>query len=1346
VSTTHKLFGERINPSKQQLKRKLRQATVEDGFQMKPGYLYTVVRAISARVNQNYDGWPSDELKKSYHTFIGKPVFVNHENYDPKTARGVVVAARYVENGKDKYVEVIQEIDAPSFPLLAHEIKTGGLDSVSMGAEAGFTICSVCDNKAVDERDMCQHVMFHKGEMLPRRNRRTGKIEKVLCYESCHKLGFFELSYVFDPADETAVASKVVLAGNRASGKYTKEDFAIQDGKMPWERESEAVDPELENAVVTAFRKGAPFADYDDFADCTSKNRDKGDPDAYCGEIKHRTEDKEASFEAAVLRTAGFKRADNECLPGEDCDSGTAGPSGDTVKSDPNLQPLTPGAGDGGGGSSSAPAAGTSAPIGSGGAAGGADGGAGAGGATPGGGAPSQSLSEALTRAGIDPSMHGLISGFATTEGNNPSGVPTLGFTDGQAGSSLDEHAQALAKQLKDRESVAGAFPHQGTPEQQASWMATVVGQNGSSSDWQGNAQPARSDYVNSIVQHMPGTTSPASPSQMKGSSFERRVLVAAGFTPVPENSQRTQRSGTAPTYQKAHAHLDAVGAPGGNTLDYGAGLGHSAEYGDTFEPHPRPGFEPTHQRTENIPDGHYHRVTSLNVLNVVPPGVRDHVVSEIGRVMAPGGHGVITTRGKNEVLNTASGIPADNGDPNAIRVNPDTPNETYQKGFTPRELHEYVSGKLGPGYTVNPLKLGPAGVHIVRKSGKTSATQRKAWGETEAPTRIDTLREEGSAPEDDSDDFYHFVESPRELQTPDLSQAGEIDRVQDQQGQGPEDMPAADNGGDDGGQYITLKIPVPPSTQSDVLPTQPFDAGPAGAPPALPPADAPPPGPPGAVPPGPPGPAVVPDAQEPGEPPQQIAASTLAYFNDYFGRRVANWYDAIAQGREMTAAERADYQLQASTLRNTAEVSTTSRTPKEGTANMGRSTLAERGKTASRGRRQHFAEGPLTDGGDVSRNDQGEQEEAFIAETPPAESVVAPTDDTPNISNTENNLVARVQLGQQQLLRDAQALAALRARQGSRRHADEKTEAGGPVATPVNPDLSGTDDQSLKGDDFQSANPNDGVESTQPKDASLKAFKIFDAWLARKTGKPSNQHTAATIRRYAEHYANATDTPIQAYFPALGIVLREARKNEKAAPASRKATNAKGAKMRKRSNESLDVAAPDGRANVEAPVENTTDADAQASQFDTRDFGNNAGDNIAKPDLSTDQNFAPGEANKTGRAKTAGELLGIQCAEAMIEAGLEPNDRKRKYALAAEFGRMNRGLILDRIALAERFAQVLNQTHAHYARKVASGNTRGTTRSPLPPGMSAGAPRQMTAGSRRTAANDPSNDALMFG
>jgi hypothetical protein len=70
---------------------------VAEDWTFRPGFLYNTTRAIAARINQNYDAWPSDQLKKYYKTFIGKPIFVNHMNEDPDKARGVVVAARYVE-------------------------------------------------------------------------------------------------------------------------------------------------------------------------------------------------------------------------------------------------------------------------------------------------------------------------------------------------------------------------------------------------------------------------------------------------------------------------------------------------------------------------------------------------------------------------------------------------------------------------------------------------------------------------------------------------------------------------------------------------------------------------------------------------------------------------------------------------------------------------------------------------------------------------------------------------------------------------------------------------------------------------------------------------------------------------------------------------------------------------------------------------------------------------------------------------------------------------------------------------------------------------------------------------
>ena len=49
----------------------LHQITFDDFEPFKPekGFLYVASRAISSRVNANYDGWPVDQIKKSYRTY-----------------------------------------------------------------------------------------------------------------------------------------------------------------------------------------------------------------------------------------------------------------------------------------------------------------------------------------------------------------------------------------------------------------------------------------------------------------------------------------------------------------------------------------------------------------------------------------------------------------------------------------------------------------------------------------------------------------------------------------------------------------------------------------------------------------------------------------------------------------------------------------------------------------------------------------------------------------------------------------------------------------------------------------------------------------------------------------------------------------------------------------------------------------------------------------------------------------------------------------------------------------------------------------------------------------------------
>jgi len=183
---------------------------------------------------------------------------------------------------------------------------------------------------------------------------------------------------------------------------------------------------------------------------------------------------------------------------------------------------------------------------------------------------------------------------------------------------------------------------------------------------------------------------------------------------PPAENSSKTQISGTFPTYLKADKILgELVGD--GKTLDFGAGLGLSQlklNY-DTFEPYPRGKFVPTYTDISKIKDSSYKRLTSLNVLNVVSLDVRNTIVKSIGQILSVGGVAIITTRGK-DVLNCKGII---GQEPMSIVTTIDT----YQKGFTKKELLEYVSSTLGENYRVQPLKLGPAGCTITKLRGEIS-------------------------------------------------------------------------------------------------------------------------------------------------------------------------------------------------------------------------------------------------------------------------------------------------------------------------------------------------------------------------------------------------------------------------------------------------------------------------------------------------------------------------------------------------------------------------------------------------------------------------------------------------
>jgi hypothetical protein len=178
-------------------------------YEPRPGFLYVRSRAISSRCNDNFDEFPAEEIKKGFRTFIGKPVFVNHNNDNHRRARGVVIDAALHEDknpdgSPDIWVEALMEVDAKNFPKLAKAILAGEIARTSMGTDVDYSICSICNNKATTPAEYCAHIPRMKGQRIYRHTA-NGQKEGILVREICYGLRFFENSLLVEPpADPTA--------------------------------------------------------------------------------------------------------------------------------------------------------------------------------------------------------------------------------------------------------------------------------------------------------------------------------------------------------------------------------------------------------------------------------------------------------------------------------------------------------------------------------------------------------------------------------------------------------------------------------------------------------------------------------------------------------------------------------------------------------------------------------------------------------------------------------------------------------------------------------------------------------------------------------------------------------------------------------------------------------------------------------------------------------------------------------------------------------------------------------------------------------------------------------------
>ncbi len=134
---------------------------IKKAAKQNPEFLYVKCFAIKENeVNDNGDCWTGEQLKKTAHTFIGVPLFCNHQNDDIEKARGKVVHAWYDEKAQGIYT--ISAVDRVAYPKLARGIQSNYVIGTSMGCAVTVSVCSCCGNAAKVAQDYCDCVKNRK--------------------------------------------------------------------------------------------------------------------------------------------------------------------------------------------------------------------------------------------------------------------------------------------------------------------------------------------------------------------------------------------------------------------------------------------------------------------------------------------------------------------------------------------------------------------------------------------------------------------------------------------------------------------------------------------------------------------------------------------------------------------------------------------------------------------------------------------------------------------------------------------------------------------------------------------------------------------------------------------------------------------------------------------------------------------------------------------------------------------------------------------------------------------------------------------------------------------------------
>jgi len=164
--------------------------------------------------NRNTQAWPYNELmyfdpvfgKFIYKTFVGKPNHIEHENKDPKQAKGVILDSsfHFIPKYNVGKIVILAAWDRSKDPHLVKQILSKQRNSYSMGCWVNQFVCGVCNTPYGNDFNACKHQMNPMNPL-------TEVTEEHINYMNCYGCNFFENSSVSSPADVTACSEDLLL-------------------------------------------------------------------------------------------------------------------------------------------------------------------------------------------------------------------------------------------------------------------------------------------------------------------------------------------------------------------------------------------------------------------------------------------------------------------------------------------------------------------------------------------------------------------------------------------------------------------------------------------------------------------------------------------------------------------------------------------------------------------------------------------------------------------------------------------------------------------------------------------------------------------------------------------------------------------------------------------------------------------------------------------------------------------------------------------------------------------------------------------------------------------------------